>query len=312
MTAETIIDSHFHLWDHDRADLAWDWLEPGVRHPMLGDISPLQTREYRVDDYIAEATPEGVTKAVHVQAAIGSADPVSETAWLQACADRTGFPHGIVGHADLKSPDVEGVLERHCEHANMRGIRDFSYGDYLVDEMWHRGYALLEKYSLVCDLDCTWENMAKARSVAARFPGITMVLDHAGFPQDRSDEYYRSWITAMRELASAENVVCKVSGLGMGDAMTGGRWTVDSIRPYVLGCLDAFGVERCFFGSNWPVDSLFGDYSTMLDGYRTLVGTELSATEQQAFFADNATRVYRLVLVHEESAADVDRRAADE
>ena len=93
----------------------------------------LAERNYLAEDYIAESRNANVTKAVHVQAAIGSPDPVAETEWLQAAADRTGFPHGIVAHADLRDPGVEGVLERHCRFPNMRGIRDFSYGDYLVE-----------------------------------------------------------------------------------------------------------------------------------------------------------------------------------
>lgn len=293
MSTEQIVDSHFHLWDRSTPGLTWSWLEPGVPHPLLGDIAPLQQREYVIEDYIQDATASGVSKAVHVQAAIGSADPVRETEWLQECADRTGFPHGIVGHADLKDPLVEGVLERHCAFPNMRGIRDFSYGDYLVEDTWHRGFGLLEKYNLVCDLDCTWENMAKARDLAGKFPGVTIVLDHAGFPQDRTPEYFRAWRAGMQTLAEAENVVCKISGLGMGDHMAGQRWTVESIRPYVLGCLDAFGVDRCFFGSNWPVDSLFGDYATMLAGYLEATA-ELTADERSAVFAGNATRIYRL------------------
>lgn len=293
MTQPEIVDSHFHLWDRAVPDLAWSWLEPGLAHPQLGDISPLQDREFTVDDFIAEAAPAGIAKAVHVQAAIGTEDPVRETEWLQAYADRTGFPHGIVGHADLKDPSVEGVLERHSAFPNLRSIRDFSYGDYLVEDAWHRGFALLGKYDLVCDLDCTWENMAKARDVARRFPGVTVVLDHAGFPQDRTAEYFRSWRDGMATIAAADNVVCKVSGLGMGDCMAGGQWTPASIRPYVHGCLEAFGVERCFFGSNWPVDSLFGDYATMLDGY-VRATADLSADERHAFFTGNASRVYRL------------------
>lgn len=292
-TAPTIVDSHFHLWDRSVAGLEWSWLVPGTPHPNLGDISPLQDREYRIEDYLADVAGLGVGKAVHVQAAIGSADPVTETEWLQEIADRTGYPQGIVGEADLKDPRVADVLERHCAFANMRGIRDFSYGDYLVDPQWHRGFALLERYGLVCDLDCTWENMAKARDLAARFPGVTIVLDHAGFPQDRTPEYYESWRSGMRTLARAENVVCKISGLGMGDHMAGRQWTAGSIRPYVLGCVEAFGVGRCFFGSNWPVDRLFGDYPSLVDVYRELTA-ELSDDERADLFARNAERIYRI------------------
>lgn len=293
MTRTEIVDSHFHLWDRAVDGLTWSWLVPGTPHPLLGAIAPLQNREYTVTDYLADVQPSGITKAVHVQAAIGSPDPVRETSWLQEYADRTGFPHGIVGHADLKDPAVESVLERHCQYPNMRGIRDFSYGDYLVEDEWHRGFALLEKYRLVCDLDCTWENMTKARDLAQKFPGVTVVLDHAGFPQDRTAEYFANWRSGMHTLAAAENVVCKISGLGMGDYMVGQQWTPESIRPYVNECLDAFGPSRCMFGSNWPVDSLFGDYSAMFEAFRQLID-QLSDDERAAVLAGTATRVFRL------------------
>jgi predicted TIM-barrel fold metal-dependent hydrolase len=288
-----IVDAHFHLWDHTIDGLAWDWLVPGTTHPLLGDISPLQHREYTVDDYLSDVRTHGVTKAVHVQAAIGSPDPVRETEWLQEYADRTGFPHGIVAHADLKDPDIERVLARHRAHPNMRGIRDFSYGDYLVEDSWHRGFALLAKHELSCDLDCTWERMDKARTLADRFDNILIVLDHAGLPEDRTDEYFANWRTGMATLAGASNVVCKISGLGMGDHMAGGRWTPASIRPYIHGCLETFGVDRCLFGSNWPVDSLFADYGPTLAAYLEATA-DLSANEQAAVFHDNAVRVYRL------------------
>jgi predicted TIM-barrel fold metal-dependent hydrolase len=181
MTQPPFVDSHIHLWDLEHPDLTWSWLAPDAIHPQLGEIRELKTN-YEIDDYLADIEGSNVTKAVHVQAAIGSADPVQETEWLQGLADRTGFPHAIVAYANLKDPAVEAELERHCAFANTRGIRDFSEGDYLVDSDFHRGFALLEKFDLVCDLDCLWPDMAKARDLARRFPGITIVLDHAGFP----------------------------------------------------------------------------------------------------------------------------------
>ena len=64
-------------------------------------------------------------KAIHVQAALGTADPVNETRWLQAFADKTGYPHGIVAECHLADQDAGAVLERHMHYANVRGIRDF-------------------------------------------------------------------------------------------------------------------------------------------------------------------------------------------
>ena len=57
----------------------------------------------------------------------------------------------------------------------------------------------------------------------------------------------------MKRLASADNVVAKISGLGMVDW----HWTVDSIRPFVRHTIDCFGTDRVMFGSNFPVDRLY-------------------------------------------------------
>ena len=110
------VDAHVHFYDMQHPELFYGHWQPGVPHPFLGEqIQRLAERSYSADDYIAETRSANVVKAVHVQAAIGTQDPVAETEWLQEAADRTGFPHGIVAYADLRDPNVEGTLERHCQ-----------------------------------------------------------------------------------------------------------------------------------------------------------------------------------------------------
>lgn len=294
MSDIAFVDTHIHFWERPHPTLKWVWLEPDFIHPQLGDTVLLkEMKTYTAPQYLEDIAGCGVSKAVHVQAAIGTEDPVEETKWLQAMADETGWPHGIVGDARLQHQDVEGVLEQHVEYPNFRGLRDFAEGDYLVDPNFHRGYSLLEKYNLVYDLDCTWENMHKAADMARKFPNIILILDHAGFPQDRTDEYFANWMKGMRTLGQVENAVIKISGLGMGDQMAGKVWTVDSIRPYVHGCIEAFGVERSFFGTNWPVDKMYSAYSALVDAYRELI-SEFSPDEQAALFSANAERIYRI------------------
>ena len=175
------VDPHVHFYDMQHPELVYEHWQPGVPHPSLGwQIQKLAERNYIAEDYIAETRNANVTKAVHVQAAIGSPDPVTETEWLQEAADRTGFPHGIVAHADLRDPGVEAVLERHCASPNMRGIRDFSYGDYLVEPDYHRGFALLEKYNLVSSMPVGWPDMEKLQALANKFPNVMIVVDHTG------------------------------------------------------------------------------------------------------------------------------------
>jgi predicted TIM-barrel fold metal-dependent hydrolase len=93
----------------------------------------------------------------------------------------------------------------------------------------------------------------------------------------------------MTELATAENVVCKISALGSADP----HWTAASIRPWVLGCVEAFGADRCMLATNWPVDKLFGTYERLLSAY-VEIATELTPSEQQAIFSATAERVHRI------------------
>ena len=284
------VDPHVHFYDMRHPELVYSHWQPGVPHQSLGrQIQKLAERNYFAEDYIAETRNANVIKAVHVQAAIGSPDPVTETEWLQAAADRTGFPHGIVAHADLRDPGVERVLERHCESANMRGIRDFSHGDYLVEPDYQRGFALLEKYNLVSSMPVGWPDMEKLRALANKFSNITIVVDHTGSPAERTEEYFEKWKRGVAVAASCDNIRWKISGLGMGDH----NWTVDSIRRYVLTSIETFGVDRCFFASNWPVDWLWSTYDELVDAYTEII-SGFGRDEQTALFSKNAHELYRI------------------
>lgn len=283
-------DTHVHFWDRRVPELGgYAWLDPEAEHPQLGDHGAIKMVRYWADDFIGETRFQNVRHAIHVQAALGIADPVEETKWLQAFADRLGVPQGIVGFVDLASPDAGDTIRRHKEYANLRGIRDLRYDNYLTSADWERGFALLEQHGLVCCDDPVVEAMDDAARLVARYPGITYCVDHAGFPRRRDRDYFQQWKAGMRKLAALPNTVVKISGLGMCDH----GWTVESWRPWVLECIDAWGTERSFFGTNWPVDRLFSSYGDVLDAYAELV-SELSDAEQQALFFTNADRTFRL------------------
>ena len=158
-----------------------------------------------------------------------------------------------------------------------------------MDPIFHRGYALLEKFNLIASVDVAWENMDKLKNLAKKYPNITCVLDHCGFPTSRTDDYFQNWKNELSTLAEAENVICKISGLGMADQ----QWTIDSIRPWVLSCIEAFGPDRCVFATNWPVDKLFSDYNTVINAYTEII-SEFSESEQIAMFSANAEKLYRI------------------
>jgi predicted TIM-barrel fold metal-dependent hydrolase len=283
------VDTHVHFHDMQHPKLRYAWLEPGTKHGFMGDIEAIQSQRYWADDFIGETRFSNVRKSIHVQAALGIPDPVDETRWLQAFADRLGHPHGIVAEVHLAQDDAQAVIERHLAFPNVRGVRDFGPGDYLVDPAWQRGYGLLGAHDLVACLDSTPEAYAKMRALAERYPDVVMSVDHAGFPRGRDADYFAFWKRELANLAGAPNVVIKISGLGMGDK----RWTVDSWRPWVLTCIELFGVERSFFGTNWPVDRMFSSYPDVLDAYLAIIG-DFSRAEQEAMFFANAERIFRI------------------
>ena len=257
MAVFRFVDAHVHFYDMGHPELYYAHWQPDQDHPTLGpQTRKLGERNYLAEDFVKESSPHGMVKAVHVQAAIGSEDPVVETQWLQEAYIRTGVPNSIVGYVDLRSPDAERQIERHLEFENFKGIRDFSYGDYLVAEDFKRGFSLLGKYGLISSIATQWQNMEKLADLARTYSDTTIVLDHAGSPQERTPEYFEHWRSGMSLLVGAENIICKISGLGMTDQ----NWTTESIRPYVETCIDLFGPERSLFATNWPVDSLWSTY----------------------------------------------------
>ncbi|WP_219506116.1 amidohydrolase family protein [Nonomuraea ceibae] len=290
MAAIPLVDTHVHFHDLRHPKLRYSWLEPEAPlDELTGPDDAIRAQRYWADDFLAETRFHNVAKVVHVQAAIGSDDPVEETRWLQDFAHRLGVPHGIVAHADLSRPDVAHTLDRHAAFANLRGIRDLRHDGYLTDPAWELGYAELARHDLVCCDDPALEEMHDARRLAERHPSITLCVDHAGYPRRRDQAYFERWRTAMRDLARANNVVVKISGLGQADH----RWTISSLRPWVLECIEIFGVERAFFGSNWPVDRLYSSYGDVVHAYAEII-SDFPEADQHALFHGNAERVFRL------------------
>ena len=283
------VDTHFHLHDMKRPELRYSWLEPDSIHGFLGNIDALKAQHYWIEDYIAEIRFANVPKAIHVQAALGIPDPVNETKWLQAFADKTGYPHGIVAECHLADPDAEEVLDRHMQYANVRGIRDFGNGRYLVDGSWRAGFKLLKRHNLVSCIDTRIQHFDDLLDLAAAFPDTMICVDHCAIPEARDDDYFKRWSAAMRALAKADNVVMKISGLGMMDRL----WTIESLRPWVLGSIEAFGVDRVVFGTNWPVDRMFSSYPDLINAYAKII-SGFTRDEQMAMFSRNAERLFRI------------------
>ncbi|MDC9812083.1 amidohydrolase family protein [Rhizobium binxianense] len=292
-----IIDPHFHLWD--LKNNYYPWLSDGVKPSAFGDYTAIN-QTYLIGDYLADAKNQNLAKAVHLDVGYDPRDPAGETRWLQGVADQHGFPHGIVGYADLRKPDVGALLDEHMQFANFRGIRQsMNFHDdpaktYLtVPEVsrtpeWRRGFKELARRELSFDLQLYYWQMEEFLELARDFPDVQIILNHTGMQVDGPD-HFEGWRKGMRAVSQAPNIACKISGLGMGDWI----WTTESIRPYVEEAITLFGADRCMFASNFPVDKLFSSYDRIWNAFKEIT-RNYTEGERRAVFHDNAARFYRI------------------
>ena len=295
----SFVDAHQHFQDIETHYYPW-LCDDDAPAKLEGDLTAIR-RNYLLADYFSDMKSIRLVKSVHVQNGWDPRDPVGETRWLQGLAKQNGFPHAIVGFADLAAPGVEAILEAHCAFPNMRGIRQIlnwhqdpvfrvaARADLMDDADWRRGFGLLSRYGLSFDLQIYWSQMAAAYRLAKAYPNTLILLEHFGMPVDRSPEGISSWAAALTQLAQASNVMVKISGLGLGHP----NWTVQDTTPLLRRVIDIFGMDRTMFGTNLPVDRLFSKAERILHAYDVAL-KNFSATERMTLFRLNAEKAYRI------------------
>ena len=297
---DLIIDAHHHLWDLDRNYHPWLCDDPPVegRH---GDYRAIR-QSYLTEDFRRDWDGLRVVGSVYVEAEWDSTDPAGETAWAESIAKESGFPTVVVAQAWLGREDCEEVLAAQAAFGRVRGVREkpavaahpndvtpHAPGS-MSDPAWQKGYARLESYGFSFDLQAPFWHLPEARALAERFPGITIILDHCGLPNLRTPEGLAAWRKCMHTLAEAPNTAVKISGLGEPRLP---RWTVRTHQDVVLETIDIFGVDRCMFGSNYPVDRLYAPYGTIMRGFQAMT-SRFSLAERRNMFCENAIRWYRI------------------
>lgn len=280
-----IVDAHVHLWDPANTD--WYPYLGGARDLGMGDVTGM-ARRFTPEAYAAEAAGWKVEKLVNVAAATGP-HSVAETLHLDGRAEELGQPAAIIGGLpDAGSPAVQmGMVDAQMEAARFRGVRPMSpKAPPVPDDAILRG---LTQRGLVFELMAHPPALADAAARLAAFPELTVVVEHAGWPRSTDHQERELWAAGIDALAAAgPHVHCKLSGL----AMPLGAMSAAAFGPWIEHALGAFGVERCLFASNFPVDGLHGTLDQLWSAYAE-VTAGCSDAERDALFATNAERVYR-------------------
>jgi L-fuconolactonase len=277
----TIVDAHHHLWDPDVGDYPW----------MTGDYAALR-RRYDIDDLQPHLLGNDVSATIVVQV---RADLAETVGLLESCT-RTTVIVGVVGWADLTSPDIgaqidglrSGVGGRHLVGLR-HGAADEADPNWLLRDDVDAGLRVLAGRGLTFDLEITSRELAAANAVVRRHPELRFVVDHGAKPPI-AQGWSQDWADGISALAESPNVWCKLSGLVTEVAWT--TWTPDDLQPYVDHLIGAFGPARLMFGSDWPVCELAASYDRVLAAAQHgLAG--LTPDERQDILSSNALHVYQ-------------------
>lgn len=314
-----IIDPHHHLWDREgstycAAELVADTTAGhNVTHTVFVECSA----EY---DLLgpADLAPVGEVRFVREQAV--------ETAAVSAGATQIA---AIVGHANLLLGEaVEPVLHAQLNAGAglFRGIRhgtnwspydDVKNGHHepaqhqMSNPVFRAGLTKLAALGLSFDAWLYFDQLGELAELARAVPECTIVLDHLGGPlgigphASARDEMVTIWQQGMADVATCDNVVLKVGGLGM-EHYFGTPWAELDRPPSseevaahwadpVAFAIDSFGPDRCMFESNFPVDRQTLPYTVLWNAFQILADG-FSADEKRALFAGTAARAYEIEL----------------
>ncbi|WP_134325225.1 amidohydrolase family protein [Cumulibacter soli] len=310
-----IVDPHHHLWD---ARNLQPYLVPqlhddtGAGHNVLATVFIDCVWDYRPDGP-REFKPLGET------ARAADAARIAE----EAGGAKIG---GIVSHADMMLGQRAGeVLDGHLEVGKglFRGIRHATaYVEdpavsrthfnptpgMLLTEDFRAGVRELAKRDLTLDAWVYHEQLGEVADLARAVPECTIVLDHIGGPlgigeyANKQAEVDAVWRKGLADVATCPNVTVKLGGIGMPRFGAGfekldvapssedlvARWG----EPFAY-IIEKFGVERCMFESNFPVDRESTNYVILWNAFKKMVA-DASASEKAALFEQTARRVYKV------------------
>lgn len=297
-----IVDAHHHLWDLNNEHTKYSWLMVKEGEAFFGDYAAIR-KSYLLEDYLEDSKNQNIIKSVHVQAEHDDDKPVNETAWLQNLADThsSKLPSAIVTYADFSKNNISEVLDAHQEYKNTRGIRQIlSYNkeepkyshaseDFMKNSVWIENFKNIRNRNLSFDIQIYKHQMQDAVDLATKYDDILFILNHTGEPCYQTEEYIHSWKENMKKLANCENIVAKISGLGMFDP----QWTIDSTRIFVEKTIQIFGIERCMFASNFPVDKIFNTFDNYWNSFKEIT-KDYSENDKKLLFSSNAEKYYRI------------------
>jgi L-fuconolactonase len=291
------IDSHFHIWRQKDQP----WLVGPMVPRIFGPYEPIR-RDYPIEEFLADQKGSGVEKAVYVQTNWAKEDFEKEVVFLTDTAKASGWPHAIVGYANMTVDDVRPQIDRLKKYPLLRCVRmqlhwhetpAFRFAksaDQVIDPTVKKNVARLRDYGLSFDLQLFPAQMKDGLELIGENPETAFILTHTGMLTDLAEPVVDEWKAGLRTLARAPNLYAKLSGLGT---------FVHRNDPEVIGtvvdnAIDILGSDRLMFGSNFPIEKLWTSHAELVAAHRKAVAKHGAKAEADIFW-NTAERVYRPV-----------------
>lgn len=278
------IDSHHHLWDLSIRPQTW----------MVGDNMDSVRRNFDTDDLRAAIAGTGIEKTILVHATTTH----DETYEMLALAETDSTIIGVVGWVAIDSADAIKECEKYLAARGgkyLKGIRDVAQdlpdSNYLAKPQSIKTVQELGKMGLTYDILTKTPELRAGIELVRACPDVQFVLDHISKPYIAKGEL-EPWQSLITELASFENVSCKISG--MVTEAKWHNWSDSDFAPYVDHIVESFTPQRIMFGSDWPVALLATQsYSDVVQLAEKLT-SQLSGSEKLSFWGLHATDTYKV------------------
>ncbi len=232
-----IIDSQVHIWAPETAEkpYAKENASPPHRAMALGH-----------DELLREMDGAGVSRCILVPPTweADRNDTSLEAARLHPDRFR------VMGKLALTNPNGPALMATWNQQPHMLGIRmTFNAGrarqwieDGTADWFWDAA----EKYN-VAVMAFAPNSVAKLGEVAERHPGLRLIIDHMGLSSALRGKSLEPAVANVIKLARLKNVAVKVSAL---PCYVDEPYPFPTLPPLVRRVVDAFGPERCFWGTD--------------------------------------------------------------
>lgn len=273
------IDSHQHFWKYDP-----------VKHSWINDDMAKIRQDYLPEQLEAVLKVNGVDGCIAVQAD----QTAIETDFLLHLSSQYHFIKGVVGWVDLRSPFLADRLSYYRQFNQLKGFRHILQGeqqrDFCLEPAFLSGIALLEEFGFTYDILILPDQLRYMEEFVSQFPNQRFVIDHLAKPAIASGDI-ATWKKDIEKIAAYQNVSCKISGMVTEADFS--NWKKEDFIPYMDVAVNAFGIKRVMYGSDWPVCLAAAEYGDVIGLVRSYFST-FSAEEQQLFFSQNAVDFYRL------------------